>query len=74
MMMGEIEPGSDWLESRDSDNMFVVGRLKPGVTRAQAESTNHHYGAAGPGISEGGRRPGLRLLTPGLLSLASGTP
>ena len=32
MMAHEIEPGSNWLESRDSDNLFVVGRLKPGVT------------------------------------------
>ncbi|MDP9099961.1 MAG: ABC transporter permease [Verrucomicrobiota bacterium] len=40
VMMGPvIEPGSTWLENRDSDNMFVVGRLKPGVTRAQAEAS-----------------------------------
>ena len=38
MMAHEIEPGSDWLSSRDGDNLFVVGRLKPGVTSAQAES------------------------------------
>ncbi|HEV7683393.1 MAG TPA: ABC transporter permease, partial [Pyrinomonadaceae bacterium] len=30
MMAQEVEPGSNWLESRDSDNMFVVGHLKPG--------------------------------------------
>src|ERR1700694_4086727 len=38
MMAHEIEPGSGWLESRDDDNLFVVGRLKQGVTSAQAES------------------------------------
>jgi predicted permease len=39
MMMGkEIEPGSTWLESRTSDNSFVVGRLKPGVSTAQAQA------------------------------------
>src|SRR5919107_1344609 len=32
MMAREIEPGSGWLESRDSDNIFAVGRLRPGVT------------------------------------------
>ena len=32
----EIEPGSNWLEYRDSDNLFVVGRLKAGVSKAQA--------------------------------------
>ncbi|MFN0121121.1 MAG: ABC transporter permease [Blastocatellia bacterium] len=36
MMAGVIEPGSGWLDDRDSENMFVVGRLKPGVTRARA--------------------------------------
>jgi hypothetical protein len=40
LMMGPVmEPGSTWLEHRDSDNLFVVGRLKPGVTKAQAESS-----------------------------------
>jgi predicted permease len=38
MMLREIEPGSDWLEDRDTENIFVMGRLKPGVSRAQAES------------------------------------
>ena len=39
MMMGkEIEPGSTWLERRTSDNSFVVGRLKPGFTTAQAQA------------------------------------
>src|ERR1700730_8134586 len=40
MMMGPVmEPGSKWLEQRDSDNLFVVGRLKPGVTKGQAEAS-----------------------------------
>jgi predicted permease len=40
MMMGPvIEPGSTWLESRNSDNSFVVGRLKPGITKSQAEAS-----------------------------------
>lgn len=40
LMMGPvIEPGSNWLEHRDSNNLFVVGRLKPGVTKAQAEAS-----------------------------------
>ena len=37
MMQRQIEPGGDWLESRDTTNTMVQGRLKPGVTRAQAE-------------------------------------
>ncbi|TMP96399.1 MAG: ABC transporter permease [Verrucomicrobia bacterium] len=38
MMAKEIEPGSRWLDSRDSDNLFMIGRLKPGVTLAQAKA------------------------------------
>ncbi|HLN99944.1 MAG TPA: ABC transporter permease [Pyrinomonadaceae bacterium] len=67
MMAREIEPGSSWLDSRDDDNLFVVGRLKPGVTAAQAESalTNItlQLGKEYPRENEG---RGVRLLTPGL--------
>ncbi len=38
MMAGAIEPGSRWLDRRDSSNLFTVGRLKPGVTLAQAKA------------------------------------
>lgn len=37
-MEAEIEQGYDWLHSRDSTNIFTVGRLKRGVSRAQAEA------------------------------------
>jgi len=38
MMQKQIEPANDWLENRDEYNSFVQGRLKPGVTMAQAEA------------------------------------
>src|SRR5206468_4289741 len=38
MMAKTIEPGSRWLDKRDSNNLFTVGRLKPGVSFAQALS------------------------------------
>ncbi len=38
MMAKQIEPGSEWLDRRESDNLFVIGRLKPGVTVAQAKA------------------------------------
>jgi predicted permease len=38
MMAPQIEPGNTWLERRGDDNLFVLGRLKPGVSRAQAEA------------------------------------
>jgi predicted permease len=67
MMAHEIEPGSDWLESRDGDNLFVVGRLKTGVTAAQAETALRaitlQLGKEYPKENEG---RGVRLLTPGL--------
>jgi macrolide transport system ATP-binding/permease protein len=67
MMAHEIEPGSGWLESRDDDNLFVVGRLKPGITSAQAESALRaitlQLGKEYPKENEG---RGVRLLTPGL--------
>ena len=66
-MAREIEPGSNWIEYRDSDNMFVVGRLKPGVTVPQAESElkaiTLQLGKEYPKENEG---RGVRLMTPGL--------
>lgn len=38
MMSSVIEPGSNYLEQRVDNNLFVIGRLKPGVTKAQAEA------------------------------------
>ena len=38
MMLSQIEPGNNYLEDRDSANLFVQGRMKPGVTMPQAES------------------------------------
>ena len=38
MMIGQIEPGSDYLEDRDTANFFVQGRLNAGVTTQQAET------------------------------------
>src|SRR5439155_679130 len=37
MMAKTIEPGSTWLDKRDSNHIFTVGRLKPGVSFAQAK-------------------------------------
>jgi predicted permease len=38
MMLSQIEPGRDYLNSRDTSNFFIQGRLKPGVTLGQAEA------------------------------------
>jgi predicted permease len=67
MMGHEIEPGSTWLDSRGDDNLFVVGRLKPGVSSAQAESAlsaiTLQLGKEYPNEDQD---RGVRLLTPGL--------
>ncbi len=34
----EMEPGNDWFHSRYASNIWTMGRLKPGVSRAQAEA------------------------------------
>ena len=38
MMLAQIEPGSNYLDDRDTANFFVQGRLNPGVTMKQAEA------------------------------------
>jgi predicted permease len=67
MMAREIEPGSDWIESRSDSNIFVVGRLKSGVTSAQAESDlkgiTLQLAKEYPNDNEG---RDIRLATPGL--------
>ena len=67
MMTKQIEPGSTWLDARDSDNFFVVGRLKAGVTVAQAkaelEGITLQMAKEHP-TENAGR--GVRLMPPGL--------
>jgi ABC-type antimicrobial peptide transport system permease subunit len=38
MMQAEIEVGANWLDRRGVKNVFIQGRLKPGVSVAQAQS------------------------------------
>src|SRR5690348_5173640 len=38
MMAKTIEPGSRWIDKRDSNNLFTVGRLKPGVSFSEAKA------------------------------------
>jgi predicted permease len=38
-MLEWVEPGSKWIDNRDSKNLFAVGRLKPGVGRSEAEAS-----------------------------------
>jgi macrolide transport system ATP-binding/permease protein len=67
MMDHVIEVDANWLDSRADDNLFVVGRLKPGVTAAQAESAMRaitlQLAQEYPKEDEG---RGVRLMTVGL--------
>ncbi len=38
MMQSQLEAGNDWLENRRVENVFIQGRLKPGVQAAQAQA------------------------------------
>jgi len=67
MMSPQIEPGSEWLNARRDDNLFVVGRLRDGVTREQAQADLQAITLqlAGEHPDEDAGR-GLRLGSPGL--------
>ncbi|MBX3277630.1 MAG: ABC transporter permease [Acidobacteria bacterium] len=68
MMLGWIEPGATWLDSRTSQNLFGFGRLRDGVDRAQAEASLNllasQIGAEHPETEEGKQ---LMLTPPGLI-------
>ncbi len=62
-----IEPGSMWLDRRDNNNLFMVGRVKPGVTQAQVkanmEAITLQLAKEHPAENEG---RGILLSKPGL--------
>ncbi|MBS1812746.1 MAG: ABC transporter permease [Acidobacteria bacterium] len=66
MMQAQLEAGNDWLDKRGVDNIFVMGRLKPGVNVIQAQSAMDAIGQQlareYPEFNEG---KGLKLSAPG---------
>lgn len=44
-MEAQIEPGNDWLDRRFTHNIWVLGRLKPGVTHQQAQASLNRVAA-----------------------------
>ncbi|HXU35132.1 MAG TPA: ABC transporter permease [Blastocatellia bacterium] len=74
-MQAQLETGSNWLDDRESNNVFVQGRLKPGVSVAQAQTALNSIAAdlerEYPNINQGKR---VELSPPGLIGLAMRGP
>jgi predicted permease len=70
-MQEQLDLGNNWLENRSADNIFVQGRLKPGVTTAQAQTQLNAIASQlereFPDANEGKR---VALSPPGLIGLA----
>lgn len=74
-MQAQLENGSGWLDSRQVENLFIQGRLKPGVSKSQAQASlseiarqlEREY----PNDNEG---KGIALSAPGLMGNAMRGP
>jgi predicted permease len=70
-MQEQLELGNSWLKNRGADNIFVQGRLKPGVATAQAQTAINTIASElereFPDFNEGKR---VTISPPGLIGLA----
>jgi predicted permease len=66
MMAKTIEPTSNFLEKRDSNGLFAVGRLQPGVSFAQAQASLETLTAQMARDYKENVGRGVRLARPGL--------
>jgi predicted permease len=75
MMQAQIEPGNSWLEEPGSFNTWVIGRLKPGITSAQAsgnlKTIAHSLELKDPDDNKGIK---FNLSHPGLMGNVIGGP
>jgi predicted permease len=75
-MESQIEPGNDWLRSRNAQQVWTMGRLKPGVSVAQAaanlDQIAQQLARAYP--DEFDRRTEFHLSRPGLIGQALRRP
>jgi predicted permease len=75
MMEPQIEVGNPWLDSRNTGNTWIIGRLKPGVTSGAAEADLNavaaQLGREYPQINDGMR---VKLARPGLVGDLLGGP
>jgi macrolide transport system ATP-binding/permease protein len=70
-MQAQIETGNDWLDDREAENVFVQGRLKPGIGSARAQASLNDVAEQlereHPTINEGKR---VTLSPPGMIGVA----
>jgi predicted permease len=75
MMEPAIEPGHNWLNARATMNLWLVGRLKPGVTIPQAEANLNAIAAdLARAYPWPNKNMALHLARPGLLGSLLRTP
>lgn len=67
-MQTQLEMGANWLDRRESESIFVQGRLKPGVSMAQAQTSVNsialELAREFPDVNEGKR---VTLSPPGMI-------
>jgi predicted permease len=66
----QIEPGNDWLDRVTTHNIWVAGRLKPGVTARQAEADLNSIAADLARADRNNEGLQIRLSPPGLIGSA----
>jgi predicted permease len=69
-MEPQIEPGNNWLTNRATWNVWVLGRLKPGVTAQQAESDLNAVARSLESASQFNIGLRIKLSPPGLVGTA----
>lgn len=67
VMEGQIEPGNNWLDNRATWNVWVLGRLKPGVTARQAEADLNAVAKELANVDKFNIGLKIRLSPPGLM-------
>lgn len=75
-MESQIEPGNDWLRSRNAQQVWTMGRFKPGVSVAQAAANLDQIGQqlARTYPDEFDRKTEFHLSRPGLIGQALRKP
>jgi predicted permease len=66
-MEPQLEPGNNWLDNRATWNVWVLGRLKPGVTARQAEADLNAIAKALESVDKFNIGMKIQLSPPGLM-------